>query len=123
MSPELFDKFLPFLCSTLRLKQLKVMLLPKEGSFTMTCKDIEQKNPFLVRNGYRLISYEEGVTENPIQFHSREIWHRYIDGELFQLERWLLDGVEKNSREYRADTPTARIRRSNVLPSQSRLSA
>lgn len=84
----------------------------------MNCKDIEQKNPFLVRNGYKLVSCEEGTTKDPVQHHSREIWERYLNGELFQLERWLLDGVEKNSREYRANTPTAKLRRSNVLPSR-----
>ena len=89
----------------------------------MNCKGIEQKNPFLVRKGYRLISCEEGTTENPYQVHSREIWERTINGKVMQLERWLLDGVETNFCEYRADTHTARIRRSNVLPCQTRLTA
>lgn len=88
----------------------------------MECQTIEQKNPLLVKLGYKLILVEEGITSNPIQTHSREIWERKVDGIVYQLERWLLDGKEKNSREYPANSETARIRRSRVLP-MSRLSA
>ena len=82
----------------------------------MKCKTIEQKNPLLVQLGYSFVSVEEGITENPIQIYSREVWERTVDGVVMQLERWLTDGVEKNSREYRADSVSAQIRRPNILP-------
>jgi hypothetical protein len=87
----------------------------------MNCQNIEQKNPFLTKLGYRLISFEEGMTDNPIEVYRREIWQRTVDGQLMQLERWLKDGKETHSKEYAANTAKARERRTNVLP--QRLSA
>ena len=89
----------------------------------MNCQMIEQKNPLLVQNGYRLIDWEEGMTDNPIQYHRREIWQRFVNGTLMQLERWLTDGMVKNSKEYPANSDTARIRRSRVLPQKNLMSA